>query len=419
MTAPTVRPFSASLHSIVSATSQPSTTSPAVTFSSLVFLGTGSAIPSTTRNTAALCAVLSNGTCILLDCGEGTQQQLMKCSSVKLTRIEAILITHLHGDHCFGLPGLLCTLGSCGRTAPLTIVGPPALSSMLEAMMSGAGGFDAYPLHFLPISEGSEHDCGMIAGVHVTAAPLLHTIPAFAYTMKEGTKLGPLLVDKARAMGVSGRELGKLKAGQDVTNDKGQLVRAIECVGPSPPAMRVSLVQDTYDCTAAYSQLRGVDVLIHECTYDSSMAEKAIAHGHSTSTQAGKVAADVNARMLILTHFSARYGMGVRNRTELMDRQQPSHTSPSQQQTVEHREEVELDEHKASLPVAAAGMTADELVQEAMDSYVQVKGSGQSACIPVYGAEDFLVFERHGTEFQLKCFDRSSKAPPAGDDANG
>ena len=401
-----VRPFTASLHSVVPASTTPSLTSSPVTFSSLVFLGTGSAVPSTVRNTAALCVVLGNGSSILLDCGEGTQQQLMRCSSVKLGRIDAILITHLHGDHCFGLPGLLCTLGACGRTAPLTIVGPPALRSMVEAMLSGAGGFEAYPLHFLPIDEGAEHDCGLIAGVHVTAAPLLHTIPAFAYTLRESTRVGPLLIDRARALGVSGRELGKLKAGVDVTNEMGETVRAVDCVGPSPPPLRISLVQDTFDCTAAYSQLQGVDVLIHECTYEAALADKAIAHGHSTAAQAGRVAADVDARMLILTHFSARYGAGGRNRRELMKR----HQQQAREHSEEDAEERKVDPAAAgsSSSAAAAGVTADELVQEAMDAYVQTKGSEAAACIPVCAAEDFLVFERHGAEFQLARYDRTT-----------
>ena len=416
---PTTRPFSATTHSIVPATSHSVPGSSAITFSSIVFLGTGSAIPSGIRNTAALCVVLSNGSSLLLDCGEGTQQQLMRCMSVKQSRIDGILITHLHGDHCFGLPGLLCTIAAGGRTAPLPIVGPPALRSMIEAMLSAAGGFDAFPLHFLPLLEGSEHDCGIIAGIHVTAAPLLHTIPAFAYTLREGAKAGPLLVEKAKALGVAGKELGVLKTGQDVTNSRGDLVRAVDCIGPSPTAMRISLVQDTYDCTAAYSQLQGVDVLIHECTYDQSLAEKAVAHGHSTAAQAGKVAADVDARMLILTHFSARYGQGRKNRREIAKKQQPR-TAPSatdtlatqqQQPTVEqaadNTDERKVDSASTIAPLAASSlaMTTDELVQEAADGYVSAKGVDAASCIPVCAAEDFLVFERHGNEFQLKGYD--------------
>ena len=430
------RPVTASHHSVVPAPSHPSAVSPAVAFSSVVFLGTGAAVPSTVRNTAALCVVLSNGSSLLLDCGEGTQQQLMRCTSVKLGRIDGILITHLHGDHCFGLPGLLCTLGTCGRTAPLTIVGPPALRSMLEAMLSGAGGFDAFPLHFLPLQEGLEHDCGLIAGVHVTAAPLLHTIPAFAYTLREATKAGPLLVDQARAMGVSGKQLGRLKAGHDVTNERGETVRAADCVGPSPSPLRISLVQDTYDCTAAYSQLRDVDVLIHECTYDASLADKAVQHGHSTAAQAGKVAAEVDARMLILTHFSARYGLGVRNRSELLTRHQatqqgadatdsPAQPHPQSPQPASQHNEAAAEERKdeaAAAPsaAAAAGITADELVQEAMDAYVMAKGGDASSCITVCAAEDFLLFERHGSEFHLKGYDRTaSKVPPANSELAG
>ena len=422
------RPFTASLHSIVPATPAVSTTA----FSSLVFLGTGSAVPSTVRNTAALCVVLSSGSTLLLDCGEGTQQQLMRCSSIKLGRIDALLITHLHGDHCFGLPGLLCTLGACGRTAPLTLVGPPQLRSMVEAMLLGAGGFDAFPLHFLPLELGEEHDCGLIAGVHVTAAPLLHTIPSFAYTLREGSKTGPLLVDKARALGVAGKDLGKLKSGQDVVNERGDTVRAADCVGPSPSALRLSLVQDTYDCTAAYSQLHGVDLLIHECTYDASLADKAVAHGHSTAAQAGRVAAEVDARMLVLTHFSARYGAGGRNKRQLTERlreQQAigaadSQREPAEQQTQrssELREEQRAEEQKGECGGSvSADLTTDELVQEAMDAYVQAKGVEAAAGIPVCAAEDFLVFERHGSAFQLKGYDRTTtKAPPLSTEVAG
>ena len=427
---PSARPFNASLHSVRPASS-PSTGSPPSLFSSVVFLGTGAAVPSSLRNTAALCVVLSNGSALLLDCGEGTQQQLMRCQSVKLTRIDGVLITHLHGDHCFGLPGLLCTLGTCGRTAPLTLVGPPQLRSMVEAMLLGAGGFDAFPLHFLPLELGEEHDCGLIAGVHVTAAPLLHTIPSFAYTLREGSKMGPLLVDKARALGVAGKDLGKLKSGQDVVNERGETIRAADCVGPSPAALRLSLVQDTYDCTAAYSQLHGVDLLIHECTYDASLADKAVAHGHSTAAQAGRVAAEVDARMLVLTHFSNRYGAGGRNKRQLTERlreQQATGTAEWQRETErqplrsgELSEEQRAEEQKGeSGGSVSAGLTTDELVQEAMDAYVQAKGVEAAAGIPVCAAEDFLVFERHGSAFQLKGYDRTAnKAPPLSTEVAG
>ena len=188
---------------------------------------------------------------------------------------------------------------------------------------------------------------------------------------------------------------------------------------------RIALVQDTYDCTAAYSQLRGVDVLIHECTYDAALADKALLHGHSTAAQAGRVAADVGAGMLILTHFSARYGAGKKNRREMRNKQQQQQQhEQTGQQGADVPEEAETEERKLEFAAisssAAVGMTTDELVQEAADAYVEAKSVDAAACLPIYAAEDFLVFERHGAEFQIRGYDRTaSKLPPVSTEAVG
>ena len=270
----------------------------------------GLAIPSPGhRNTSAIALQLSNTQTVLMDCGEATQHQIMQSASVRAGNISAILITHMHGDHCFGLFGLLCTVASNGRTDPLLLVGPKGLQHMVTTVLSCSGGFSGLQLQFLELEpERTYTDLGIIAGgLQLSAYPLAHRVASFGYVLREGSKPGALDVARAKALGANGKQLGALKEGKDVTLDDGRVVRSADCVGPPLRGRSLALLQDTYDSTSARAACQDVDVLIHECTYSAAMRQKAIDFGHSTSAMAGEYAAQVNAKMLLLTHFSNRY----------------------------------------------------------------------------------------------------------------
>jgi hypothetical protein len=186
--------------------------------------------------------------------------------------------------------------------------------------------------------------------------------------------------------------MGRLKEGETVTTPAG-LVRPSDCLTPSPPPFRVALVQDCSDCTEAYPSLQGVDVLVHESTFQGSLGLKAAEFGHSTSAQAGRVARHVGAKALILTHFSTRYGAGQRNRIEISSRQSPT-TAATREVGPEEKGE---EEGEADASTEKAGpVTTDQLVLEAAKAYMDMEGQTgpPRECIPIWAAEDYLVFHR-------------------------
>lgn len=259
------------------------------------FLGTSAGMPSRARNVAAV-AVVMDGRVLLFDCGEGTQQQLLR-SDVRSGGIEAIFITHLHGDHVFGLPGLLSSLGLGGRREPLIVYGPPGISTYLRATPYLNL---AYELSVIEIEAG-EVRRGI--GYRVRCAPVIHHATCFAYRVDEDERPGRFDAAKARALGVpSGPAFGALQRGEDVGN-----VRSADVVGPSRPGRSIVYCTDTRPCASAIELARGADVLIHESTYDASMSAEAKARDHSTATEAATVARDAGVGRLILTHISPRY----------------------------------------------------------------------------------------------------------------
>jgi len=262
----------------------------------IVFLGTSAGMPSRSRNVASV-AVVMDGRVLLFDCGEGTQHQLMRSEHVRSGGIEAIFITHLHGDHLFGLPGLLGSLGLGGRREPLVVYGPHGIAAYLKSIPYFGM---AYELSVVEIEAG---EVRRGHGYRVRAAPVVHHAPCFAYRVDEDERPGKFDADKARALGVPpGPLFGALQRGEDVDG-----VRSADVVGPSRPGRSVVYCTDTRPCESAVSLARDVDVLIHESTYDASLSAEAIARDHSTATEAATVARDANAGRLILTHISPRY----------------------------------------------------------------------------------------------------------------
>lgn len=262
----------------------------------IVFLGTSAGMPSRSRNVASV-AVVMDGHVLLFDCGEGTQQQLMRAEQVRSGGIEAIFITHLHGDHLFGLPGLLSSLGLGGRRDPLTVYGPRGLAAYLKSIPYFGM---AYELTVIEIEAGEVRRGD---GYRVHAAPVVHHAPCFAYRVDEDERPGKFDADKARALGVPpGPAFGALQRGEDVDG-----VRSADVVGPSRPGRSVVYCTDTRPCDSAVVLSRGANVLIHESTYDATLSAEAKARDHSTAAEAATIARDADVERLILTHISPRY----------------------------------------------------------------------------------------------------------------
>jgi len=264
----------------------------------ILFLGTGAAVPSRDRTTSAL-AVRSGRDIILLDCGEGTQRQLM-VSPFSFMKIRAVLITHMHGDHVLGLPGLLQTMGLSGRKDPLTVYGPSCLERYIRSAMDATEGDTGYDLSFEAVEDGGEYAIG---GLTATAFATDHGTESFGYVIREADLPGKLDRAKALSLGLEdGPDLARIKSGETV---KG--VDPSQVIGEPLRGLSMAYTGDTRPCPAIPLAAKGVDVLVHEATYKSSEEKLADEHAHSTVGQAADDAKEAGARYLILTHISNRY----------------------------------------------------------------------------------------------------------------
>ena len=266
----------------------------------VVFLGTGAAAPTRDRNVSSL-AIALDGDTLVFDCGEGTQHQLLR-SSVRPGSIEAIFITHLHGDHLFGLPGLLATLGLNGRDRPLRVIGPEGVQRFVAAIPYRG---TPYEIEIVESGGGEVHRAN---GYRVVAAMLEHSIPCLGYCVIEDDRPGEFDVARARALAIpTGPLYRRLQRGDDVTLDDGRVIRSGEVVGPRRAGRRIVFCTDSRPCETAITLARDCDLLIHEATYANDHANEARERFHSTAEEAAKIAAAARARALVLTHISARY----------------------------------------------------------------------------------------------------------------
>lgn len=269
-------------------------------------MGVGAATPAYGRHLSAQ-VVRCREHYYLLDCGEATQLRLMKLR-VKLRRLVAIFITHLHGDHVWGLPGLLSTLHLMGREAPLTLVGPKGLKAMVDAQFVHTGTQVAYPLVWqewdAPDPTQPVYDDGRLA---VYPLPLKHALPTQGYRLRPAPRNRPFLVDRARADEVPVPYFRLLKLGQDVTLRDGRLLRAQDYLGPPEAPISYAYCTDTAPTPELIPHLHGTTVIYHEATFMQQHAHRAAETGHSTAAQAAAVAQAAQAQALLLGHFSARY----------------------------------------------------------------------------------------------------------------
>lgn len=246
-----------------------------------------------------------------MDCGEGTQRQLM-ISPFSFMKIKTILITHLHGDHVFGLVGLIQTMDMSGRTEPLNIYGPPGLAKLVGSVRDSTenDGIN-YDLNIIEVTGGESFTEGRFK---IEAYGTVHTVPSVGYVVTEPDIPGALNVSKAHSLGINGRGLGMLKNGQTVGG-----VKPSDVIGPAIHGMKVSYTGDTAPSDVVCESSKGADVLIHESTYMDSEAELSAKHLHSTARQAADVALKSGVRYLILTHLSNRYDNPDAVRSEACD----------------------------------------------------------------------------------------------------
>lgn len=264
----------------------------------LLFLGTGASVPSRDRATSCI-AVRGGSDIILMDCGEGSQRQLM-ISPFSFMKIRAVLITHLHGDHVFGLPGLLQTMSLSGRTEPLTVYGPKGLAKGLDMMMTATEGETIYPLEVVELEGGEEF---AVRDMTVRSFRTEHGMPSIGFIVREKDKPGKLDRAKALSLGIrDGPDMARLKNGEAVGDVLPEMV-----VGPRTPGASIAYTGDTMPCETVIEGCKGATALVHESTYMSTEAGLAADHFHSTARQAAEVAMGAGVGMLLLTHVSNRY----------------------------------------------------------------------------------------------------------------
>jgi ribonuclease Z len=286
-----------------------------VTALEITFLGTSSGVPTRSRNVSSVVMKLPQRAELwLFDCGEGTQHQLIK-SDLRSSQIRRIFVTHMHGDHTFGLMGLLATCGLAGNVEQIDLYGPPELGDYIKACRRLSHTHFAYPLRIHTVQPGIVFEDDQFT---VSCELLKHRIPAHGYRVVERDRVGQFDVAKAQALGIPfGPLYGQLKNGGTVTLEDGRVIHGADLCGPIELGRKVVYCTDTVFCDNAIALAQDADVLIHEATFSHLDAEMAIQRQHSTSTMAAQVALAANAKALIMTHFSPRYAPG--NAIQLKD----------------------------------------------------------------------------------------------------
>lgn len=271
------------------------------------FLGTGAGTPSRTRNVSSLALRLpQRSEWWLFDCGEGTQHQLLRMPHLRLSQLTRIFVTHLHGDHFYGLPGLLASRGlALGGASEVTIHGPDGLGRWLNSTLRLTGNRPAYPIVNDVVAPGwSLTELGFTVDVCQTD----HRTESYAYRIREADNPGAFDIQKAKADGLPpGRLFGQLKAGEIVTLPDGRVVNGADYVGETKRGRMTVYSGDTRPSDAVIALATGADLLIHEATFHASEQVQAEKSAHSTSREAAKVALSAGVKELIITHFSSRY----------------------------------------------------------------------------------------------------------------
>lgn len=269
----------------------------------VVFLGTGASWPTAQRGLSAI-GVKRGGEVLLFDCGEGTQRQFQR-SGLSYQQVSRIFLTHYHGDHCYGVPGLLKTMALNERTAPLALYGPKGLRRMVDAWARMGGMPRSFPIDVQELGPGdSVEGDGYTVEVHDAD----HSVANLCFALQEHDRPGKFDKPKALGMGIpEGPLFGRLQRGQAVQLDDGRSIKPGDVLGPARPGRRVVYSGDTQPCEALAAAATGADLFICEATFTMDLKDRAREVKHMCAGEAAAIAVKAGARRLALTHISPRY----------------------------------------------------------------------------------------------------------------
>lgn len=271
----------------------------------LTILGSGAALPTAIRATTAQ-YIECNNRHILIDCGEGTQSQIRKYG-IKLQKITHILISHLHGDHFFGLPGLLSTMNLLGRNQGITVYGHPELEQLMKRMLEVGKNKLTFEINFVPLQYKDEQLIFEDRLIEISSFPLKHRIETCGFKIQEKLKEYQLDATAIKGAGLLIQHFPLLKKGQNIVLENGETRNFEDYTFPPKPALSYAFCSDTKPNEAIIKSIRNVDLLYHEATFTEEHIDRAKTTFHSTAKQAAAVAKEANVKKLILGHFSSRY----------------------------------------------------------------------------------------------------------------
>lgn len=271
----------------------------------VLVLGNSSATPMYERHPSAQ-VVNYNGQLYLIDCGEGTQSQLVRYG-IKASRINHIFISHLHGDHYLGLVGLLSSQNLVGRKADLHLYGPAPLQEIIDIQLKYSDTRLRYALHFHVTDPTQPQVILDMAALRVSAFPLYHRIPCTGFRFDEGDRPAKLRQDVVERLQIPHALLNGIKRGANFTDMDGREYFNEELTTPAPASRSYAYCSDTVKTTEYWSSIQGVDLLYHESTFLHDMSDRAKETFHTTALEAGEIAEQVGAKALLLGHYSARY----------------------------------------------------------------------------------------------------------------
>ncbi|CAF2066107.1 unnamed protein product [Rotaria magnacalcarata] len=371
----------------------------------LTFLGTGSNNPSPHRGASSLALRVSGTSNIyLFDCGEGTQIQIQR-STIRASRITKIFITHLHGDHIFGLPGLLCTLSAgASSMSPLVFYGPLGLREFVENTLRLSYSFLSYKYEIIEIipntydgvdeniikttiakqeknencrtvninEDGRYHLISNEDNCSVYAVSIRHRVPSYGFVIVENDLPGKFDIKKLQESGIKpGPFCSRLKNGETVTLDDGRILSPTDFVGPSRPGRCLVILGDCSDASNVIPFAQNCDVVVHECTHDDNLLEKAIDFGHSTPSVATSLAEKCHAKCLLLNHFSQRYKPKSAIESKTVEKEENKN---KRQKRKEENDDDDDDDDE--------NLTVDLLLEQAK----------QHTTIPVFITDDFFTY---------------------------
>ena len=273
----------------------------------ILFLGTSSGTPTKTRNVSALALrALKSKQWYLVDCGEGTQHQILH-TNLSLINLGAIFITHIHGDHCYGLPGLLASAGMLNRTERLYIMGPPAIKHFIQGVLDTTQLRLPYTLEYINVEDTPA--MAVLSDFSVQATTLSHRVPSFAYSFSEKVARDKLDLVKLEEKGIPAGPLwGQIQQGKDVRLSGSELVRASDYLLPPRKPRKIIVGGDNDTPALLADEAQTADVLIHEATYTEDVLSKVgMGPQHSSAKQVAQFAHVAEIKNLVLTHFSSRY----------------------------------------------------------------------------------------------------------------